>query len=136
MAANGRLAWAHNREEGWKPVTRSASYHKADAPKAGQLEEDWRVQAVCRGKDPAIWYPEEQKDAWRGVALCHTCPVEKACKKYAMAHQEEWGTWGGMTEWARDDRIRRSRHYPKDENGERLPIGGWGQEIDSALRHV
>lgn len=106
-------------------MTSGVYKHIQTAFRPGQFEEDWRTRAVCRGRDPALWYPEVQEDAAHGVALCHTCPVEETCKRYAMAHQEEWGTWGGLTEWARDDRIRRSRHYPKDENGERLPLGGW-----------
>lgn len=108
-------------------MTRSTAYYhsRPDAIKAGRLDEDWRTQAVCRDKDPEIWYPEEREQAWRGVALCLTCPVKVICRDYAMAHKEEWGTWGSLTEWDRDDRIRRSRHYPKDEDGNRLPIGGW-----------
>ena len=35
-------------------------------------------------------------------AVCASCPVLEACRKHALAVQEPYGIWGGMSE---DDRL-------------------------------
>lgn len=31
------------------------------------------------------------------VAVCATCPVVQQCQQYAIANEEEFGVWGGLT---------------------------------------
>lgn len=91
------------------PVSRKArpasmKFPEATHIRAGQLDEDWRTEGSCRqGHDPEIWYPHNSRDSWLGIAICKTCPVRRACLDYALAHRERHGTWGGFTEWQRQN---------------------------------
>lgn len=81
----------------------------ATSVKCGQLDEEWRTESACRqGHDPEIWYPTNPHDSWLGVAICKTCPVAMECLRYALAHNERYGTWGGFTEWQRSRKLYRA----------------------------
>ena len=81
---------------------RPIQFHEATLVRCGQLDEDWRTESVCRqGYDPEIWYPLNVAESRLGVAICQTCPVIQQCLTYATAHQERHGTWGGLSEWQR-----------------------------------
>ena len=85
--------------------------------RCGQLDEDWRTEASCRqgGYDPEIWYPHNVSDSRLGVAICQTCPVMQQCLQYALAHQERFGTWGGVNEWQRNQRrVRPAMLFPQE----------------------
>lgn len=68
-------------------------------------QEDWTLNAKCRGLEDAL-FPEasEQKRA-RGV--CAGCPVRSECLAEALDNRIEWGVWGGMTERERRQLLRR-----------------------------
>lgn len=57
----------------------------------------------CEGQ-PDLFFPEDFADlqtrhlATRTAkALCASCPLQKLCLDTALAKQETWGIWGGMT---------------------------------------
>jgi WhiB family redox-sensing transcriptional regulator len=89
---------------------RQISFPEATRVKAGQLDEDWRIDSACRqGHSPELWHPYNPTEASLGVTICQTCPVAQACLSYALAHDERYGTWGGLTEWQRNSNLRRAR---------------------------
>ena len=55
----------------------------------------------CRapGADPAVWFPEGSQPhlVARAKALCATCPARAACLAAALARNEQFGIWGGLT---------------------------------------
>ncbi|RZU30615.1 WhiB family transcriptional regulator [Blastococcus saxobsidens] len=58
----------------------------------------WAARAGCQGHDPADWMddgPGLPTGAAR--AICAACPVSAACLAHALAHDEPWGMWGGLT---------------------------------------
>ena len=57
---------------------------------------EWQYDAACRRR------------AANAKALCATCPVIEQCRSYALAAQEPYGIWGGMTEEERREEIRSS----------------------------
>jgi WhiB family redox-sensing transcriptional regulator len=71
-------------------------------------EEEWKLEARCRGEDPELWFPrtEGQRErnqtvrAWTmtAKAICAQCPVIADCLGYAMTCDVRYGIWGGMTE--------------------------------------
>jgi len=72
--------------------------------------DDWQEEGECRqGHDPEIWYPHTPQEAWLGVAICNTCPVQVKCLEHAGLYQERFGTWGGLTEWQRNRRRQQRR---------------------------
>lgn len=57
----------------------------------------WAGQAACKGCDPDLWFPERGNGTREAKAICHTCPVETACRDYALRWAIEYGVWGGTT---------------------------------------
>ena len=79
---------------------------------------DWQIDAACRGMDSALFFhPEGERgparsgrDA-RAKEICATCPVLAQCRAHALAVQEPYGVWGGLSESERDLMVR-ARHRP------------------------
>lgn len=76
-------------------------YRHGDNPKP-VFERDqpaWMSQAVCRGRDPEIWFPlpadTETHEAARRI--CGTCPVAGICLADAIATKDPNGIRGGYT---------------------------------------
>jgi WhiB family redox-sensing transcriptional regulator len=69
---------------------------------------DWQLHGLCRSTGPELFFhPEGERGAARAArdraakAVCATCPVLEQCAAHALAVQEPYGVWGGMSE---DDR--------------------------------
>lgn len=73
---------------------------------------DWTAHAACADPqhDQNWWYADNHRAAERKTAIniCHDCPVEMVCLEVALANDEPWGVWGGMTVDERK-RLRRER---------------------------
>ena len=74
---------------------------------------DWQVQATCRGMDSAYFFhPENERGAakvereTRAKEVCRRCPVIEPCRRHALAVQEPYGVWGGLSESERDEIVR------------------------------
>lgn len=69
-----------------------------------QLDDDWKLQGACRGKDVNEFYEfgHMQHNAERQqemVEFCeHACKVRARCLLWALYIPEEYGVWGGKTE--------------------------------------
>ena len=66
------------------------------------------MKALCRAADPTIFFhPDGERGAARkrrqeqAKRVCSECPVATQCREHALAFQEAFGTWGGLSE---DDR--------------------------------
>lgn len=57
---------------------------------------DWMSAAIC-STSPDAHYPERGESPAYARHLCHQCPVIAECLAYALAHDERFGVWGGMT---------------------------------------
>jgi WhiB family redox-sensing transcriptional regulator len=71
-------------------------------------EWEWQYQGACRDLDPeAFFHPDGERGPRRrnrenaAKAVCASCPVITACRAHALAVQEPYGIWGGLSE---DDR--------------------------------
>ena len=58
----------------------------------------WMEQASCATADPVAWFPEKGASNNQAIAICRQCPVAAECLDYALANQERFGIWGGVTE--------------------------------------
>jgi WhiB family redox-sensing transcriptional regulator len=88
------------REHTARGLCRLCYRHGADpAPVFERDEPAWMAEAVCRGRDPEIWFPlpadAETHEAARRI--CATCPVMIACLNDALAYGEKAGIRGGLT---------------------------------------
>jgi len=74
------------------------------------LQEDPR--AACRGHDPAYWFPEgydhnNTPAALEAKRICHTCPLEAACLKYALTMERRMNVQGRAGIWGGKDEVER-----------------------------
>lgn len=68
----------------------------------------WVVRALCRQVDPDLFYPEKGQLARQAKRICADCPVRQQCLDAALARDERFGVWGGMSTRERDQ-LRRQR---------------------------
>ncbi|UQX13555.1 WhiB family transcriptional regulator [Candidatus Mycobacterium methanotrophicum] len=90
----------------------------ADTPRAvisvlaGPSERDrWRDRALCAQTDPEVFFPVPGGSTRAAKRVCMRCEVRSECLDYALAHDERFGVWGGLSERAR----RRLRQHPGAE---------------------
>lgn len=69
-------------------------------------QEDWALQAKCRGMEDALFV--EASEQKRARSVCAGCPVRSECLAEALDNRIEWGVWGGMTE--RERRLLLRQH--------------------------
>jgi hypothetical protein len=51
----------------------------------------------CTNSDPDAWFPEPGFSSRNVVALCKACPVNALCLDFALANDEPYGIWGGLS---------------------------------------
>ena len=78
-------------------------------PRPVASEWEWQYQGACRALPTEMFFhPDGERGPRRAnreaaaKAVCATCPVIEACRKHALAVQEPYGIWGGLSE---DDRL-------------------------------
>ena len=67
-------------------------------PRPVASEWEWQFQGACQE------LPTE---------VCASCPVIEACRKHALAVQEPYGIWGGLSEDDREAIIEQSEISPR-----------------------
>lgn len=68
----------------------------------------WMTEALCRGIDADLWFPEPGASCASAKAICRECPAASDCLEYAMEHNIVFGIWGGQS--AKDRKaLRRTR---------------------------
>lgn len=59
---------------------------------------DWMLQARCLDADPEAFFPEKGGSTREAKRICAACPVRDDCLDYALANDERFGIWGGLSE--------------------------------------
>ncbi len=72
----------------------------------GDEEPDWQENALCAQTDPEAFFPEKGGSTREAKRICSGCDVRAECLDYALAHDERFGIWGGLSERERR-RLRR-----------------------------
>ncbi|WP_081597718.1 WhiB family transcriptional regulator [Gordonia hirsuta] len=85
----------------------------------------------CRGLDSAMFF---HPDGERGPArirrerqakqICAACPVIDQCRSHALATDETYGIWGGLTEHERTVLRRRDAQPPRHAEARRGGMQG------------
>lgn len=72
---------------------------------------DWRERGACREVDPELFFPvgTNPGQVARAVSVCRRCDVAAECLEWAMAHDVQFGVWGGLGEQEREHLARRRR---------------------------
>ena len=58
----------------------------------------WQEQALCAQTDPEAFFPEKGGSTREAKAVCESCTVRAECLEYALANDERFGIWGGLSE--------------------------------------
>jgi WhiB family redox-sensing transcriptional regulator len=61
-------------------------------------EDQWQDRALCAQTDPEAFFPEKGGSTREAKRICMGCEVRDACLDYALAHDERFGIWGGLSE--------------------------------------
>jgi WhiB family redox-sensing transcriptional regulator len=58
----------------------------------------WQERALCAQTDPEAFFPEKGGSTREAKRICMGCEVRDECLDYALAHDERFGIWGGLSE--------------------------------------
>ena len=61
-------------------------------------EEPWRLDALCAETDPEAFFPEKGGSTREAKRVCTGCTVRAECLEFALANDERFGIWGGLSE--------------------------------------
>lgn len=58
----------------------------------------WQENALCAQTDPEAFFPEKGGSTREAKRICLGCEVKDECLEYALANDERFGIWGGLSE--------------------------------------
>jgi WhiB family transcriptional regulator, redox-sensing transcriptional regulator len=58
----------------------------------------WQADALCAQTDPEAFFPEKGGSTRDAKKVCAACNVRSQCLEYALANDERFGIWGGLSE--------------------------------------
>jgi WhiB family redox-sensing transcriptional regulator len=83
-------------------LTDSSAHEEAAAPSPwSELSagaEAWRLEALCAETDPEAFFPEKGGSTREAKRVCTGCAVRAECLEFALANDERFGIWGGLSE--------------------------------------
>lgn len=80
---------------------------------AGLDDQEWRDSAACASVGGDWWFPEAGGRARTARRICNeVCPVRAECLAYAIAADEPWGIFGGLTRNERLQLVGRRKPTP------------------------
>ncbi|MET8639208.1 WhiB family transcriptional regulator [Streptomyces sp. NPDC004074] len=74
----------------------------------------WQEQALCAQTGADFFFPEPGSSVREAKRICALCESRSACLEYALANDERFGVWGGLSEKERM-RLRRSEENGSDD---------------------
>jgi WhiB family transcriptional regulator, redox-sensing transcriptional regulator len=74
---------------------------------------EWQIRGSCRGMNSDLFFhPERERGPARAErearakTVCRGCAVIRQCRDHALAVQEPYGVWGGLSVAERKEEIR------------------------------
>jgi WhiB family redox-sensing transcriptional regulator len=65
---------------------------------AEETEFSWQERSLCAQTDPEAFFPEKGGSTREAKKVCVGCEVRAECLEYALANDERFGIWGGLSE--------------------------------------
>ncbi|TFV67080.1 UNVERIFIED_ORG: WhiB family transcriptional regulator [Bacillus sp. AZ43] len=62
------------------------------------MDDEWRQDALCAETDPEAFFPEKGGSTREAKRVCMGCTVRTECLEAALANDERFGIWGGLSE--------------------------------------
>jgi len=75
---------------------------------ANPTSEQWETAPCKTSGTPDAWFSTNQMITLKAKVVCRSCPFRTACLNLALADDEQWGVWGGLTERERAKLKRRA----------------------------
>lgn len=60
--------------------------------------EPWMDDGLCAQTSPEAFFPERGGSTRDAKRICVGCDVKAQCLDYALANNERFGVWGGLSE--------------------------------------
>ena len=95
LEADGK-EWGHVMS--WGEIPEQALGDLTELVDATEEEQDWQERALCAQTDPEAFFPEKGGSTREAKRICLGCEVKDECLEYALAHDERFGIWGGLSE--------------------------------------
>jgi WhiB family transcriptional regulator, redox-sensing transcriptional regulator len=70
----------------------------APATTEATFDDQWQERGLCAQTDPEAFFPEKGGSTREAKRICMGCEVRDKCLEYALAHDERFGIWGGLSE--------------------------------------
>ncbi len=61
-------------------------------------ERPWAAFAICRDRDPDVFFPLTAEGEREAIRICQGCPVRLDCLEFALEAKIRFGIWGGVNE--------------------------------------
>ena len=58
---------------------------------------NWMDLGACQEVDGDVFYPEKGDSNRAAKKVCSGCFVRSQCLEYALATNQQWGIWGGVS---------------------------------------
>ena len=58
----------------------------------------WQRDALCSQTDPEAFFPEKGGSTRDAKRICAGCDVKAQCLEFALANDQRFGIWGGLSE--------------------------------------
>lgn len=79
------------------------SRHSPAADVAVDRPKHWADERACRDEDPETFFPPGRATHMiaRAQRICGRCPVRAECLNEALETEQDFGVWGGLSEFER-----------------------------------
>jgi WhiB family transcriptional regulator, redox-sensing transcriptional regulator len=88
------------------PGIRTEAHERALPAEGDALS--WQADSLCAQTDPEAFFPEKGGSTRDAKKICGSCEVRTQCLQYALANDERFGIWGGLSERERRKLRRRA----------------------------
>jgi WhiB family redox-sensing transcriptional regulator len=69
---------------------------------------------ACEEVDPELWFPEKGGAVGPAKRICRGCDIRERCLEGAMARDERFGVWGGLSRRERENLAAHRRLVLRD----------------------
>ena len=81
-----------------RPQLSLVPLHERFDMESDEDDDQWQERGLCAQTDPEAFFPEKGGSTREAKRICQGCEVRDACLDYALAKDERFGIWGGLSE--------------------------------------
>jgi WhiB family redox-sensing transcriptional regulator len=81
-----------------RPQLSLVPLHERFDVESDEDDDQWQERGLCAQTDPEAFFPEKGGSTREAKRICQGCEVRDRCLEYALANDERFGIWGGLSE--------------------------------------